>query len=383
MMMPEAAFARVRKATAALAVAGALTCATSSGALAASPEDFPRPAVLEAPIRFWRAIFAGYSTDQVVVHDADDLTRIYKVLDFRAAGSSEAARDRLREVATKRELARVRRTLVALATDPGGGSGSDPETARIRGLFPGDVDARELRRASGAKVLRAQRGLHERFAAGLRIARKYWPAMERIFRREGLPVELVYLPLVESSFNVRAESKVGAVGIWQFMPATARHFGLRVTPRVDERRDPIASTRAAARYLRVLHQHLKSWPLAISAYNHGPGGIVRAMHSAGSTDIGDIVRRHHSARFGFASRNFYAEFLAALDAARGGEPPRNDLPVQQVMTEARPASAPHPMQPRARPVHATKPAHHRGRRGATLGRIATRQQGLHDDYDLR
>src|SRR5262249_18924884 len=159
---------------------------------------------------------------------------------------------------------------------------SDPEAARIRGLFPDDVGARDLRRASAAKVLRAQRGLRERFAAGLRIARKLRPAMERIFRHEGLPVELAYLPLVESSFNVRAESKAGAVGIWQLMPATARHFGLRVTRRVDDRHDPIASTRAAARYLRVLHQGLKSWPLAISAYNHGPGGIVRAVHSAGS-----------------------------------------------------------------------------------------------------
>ena len=322
--MLEAALAKARKATTVLAAAGALLCATSSGALAGSPADFPRPTALEAAIRFWRAIFAEYSTDQVVVHDADDLTRIYKVLDFRAAGRSEAVRDRLREVGTKRELARVRRTLLALAGNPAGDGGADPEAARIRGLFPGDVCRRDLRRASRAKVLRAQRGLRERFAAGLRIARKFRPAMERIFRREGLPVELVYLPLVESSFVVRAESKVGAVGIWQLMPATARHFGLRVTPRVDERRDPIASTRAAARYLRVLHQRLKSWPLAISAYNHGPGGIVRAVQSAGSTDIGDIVRRHHSARFGFASRNFYAEFLAVLDAARDGEPP-NDL----------------------------------------------------------
>src|SRR5512144_37652 len=115
--MSEVAFAKVREATVAFAAAGALIWLTSSGALAASSEEFPRPTALEAPIRFWRAIFAGYSTDQVIVHDADDLTRIYQVLDFRAAGRSEAARDRLREVETERELARVRRTLLALAAD--------------------------------------------------------------------------------------------------------------------------------------------------------------------------------------------------------------------------------------------------------------------------
>jgi hypothetical protein len=140
---------------------------------------------------------------------------------------------------------------------------------------------------------------------------------------------------------------------------------------VDERRDPIASTRAAARYLRVLHHRLKSWPLAISAYNHGPGGIVRAVHSAGSTDIGDIIRRHHSARFGFASRNFYAEFLAVLDAVRDGEPP-NHLAVQQVGDRSAPGAGSPPDAAPSPSAHPTKPARHRKRRGAMLGRVAAR-----------
>ena len=361
-----------------LAMASALVCRAAQGPPASSTEAFPRPASLEAAIRFWRAIFAEYSTEQVVIHDADDLERIYEVLDFRNASQKDVVRDRLREAATDRELARVRTALVSLAAEPASGPGGDPKTTRIRALFADDVAPRDLRRASGAKRLRAQRGLRERFRAGLGVARRYQAAMERIFRLEGVPVELVYLPLVESSFDVHAESKAGAVGIWQLMPATARHLGLRVTRHVDERRDPIASTRAAARYLRQLHQSLKSWPLAISAYNHGPGGIMRAVHAVGSRDIGDIVRRHHSERFGFASRNFYAEFLGVLDAVRGGEPPHREFPVQEAAVGANPAPAGTPKRPHTS-ARKAKPARHRAHGHATIGRVAARQHASHED----
>jgi membrane-bound lytic murein transglycosylase D len=95
-------------------------------------------------------------------------------------------------------------------------------------------------------------------------------------------------------------------------PATGRRF-LRIDALVDERRDPLASTRAAARYLGILHDELGSWPLAITSYNHGPVGISRAVDEVGSRDIATIIRSYDGDAFGFASRNFYAEFLAALD----------------------------------------------------------------------
>jgi membrane-bound lytic murein transglycosylase D len=150
--------------------------------------------------------------------------------------------------------------------------------------------------------------------------------MERIFGEQGLPVELTRMPLIESSFNLNAYSKVGAAGIWQFMPSTGRRF-LTVSAAVDERRDPIASTRAAARYLREMYADLGSWPLAISGWNHGPDGLARAARELGTSDIGVIVRQYRGRNFGFASRNFYAEFLAALDLDRRhgagvGEKPR-------------------------------------------------------------
>ena len=97
--------------------------------------------------------------------------------------------------------------------------------------------------------VRSQRGAKEHFTEGLRISGRYIAQMQKIFRDEGLPPELAYLPLVESSFNVRARSSAGAVGMWQFIPETGKKF-MRIDDAVDERRDPMASTRAAARLLK-------------------------------------------------------------------------------------------------------------------------------------
>jgi membrane-bound lytic murein transglycosylase D len=101
------------------------------------------------------------------------------------------------------------------------------------------------------------------------------------------------------------------------MPATGRLYDLTVSGGVDERRDPIAATRSAARFLRHNYQMLEGqWPLALTAYNHGPAGMRRAINETGTTDIGVIVQRYRGPAFGFASRNFYAEFLAALDVEK-------------------------------------------------------------------
>jgi membrane-bound lytic murein transglycosylase D len=114
---------------------------------------------------------------------------------------------------------------------------------------------------------------------------------------QGLPVELTRLPLIESGFELHARSHVGAAGIWQFMPRTGRLF-MRVDTLVDERRDPIAATRGAARFLRRLHDRLGTWPLAITAYNHGPTGVARAVRGLGTRDIGTIVSRYDGPAFG-------------------------------------------------------------------------------------
>jgi membrane-bound lytic murein transglycosylase D len=123
-------------------------------------------------------------------------------------------------------------------------------------------------------------------------------------------LELVALPHVESSYNPTAYSRVGAAGMWQFTRSTGRLY-MRVDSVVDERLDPYVASEAAARLLAKNYELTGTWPLAITSYNHGAGGMKRAARTLGTTDMGEIVRRYKSRTFGFASRNFYASFLAA------------------------------------------------------------------------
>jgi membrane-bound lytic murein transglycosylase D len=154
--------------------------------------------------------------------------------------------------------------------------------------------------------------------------------MEEIFRQEGLPIELTRLPFVESSFNLRARSRVGASGIWQFMRSAARSY-MRMDTAADQRNDPLSATRAAAKKMKYNYNLLKSWPLAVTAYNHGEAGMKRLTVKLGTNDLAELtdVRR---GRFGFASANFYASFLAALDVEKNAD---KHFGVLDVMPELR------------------------------------------------
>ena len=186
--------------------------------------------------------------------------------------------------------------------------------ARVRRVIR-SVRAQLVRRGIPSHRIKVQRGISERFTAGVRRSGRYMEHMRKIFAARQLPLELVYLPLVESSFRNDARSFRGAVGMWQFMPRTGRRY-MRVTRLVDERRDPLEATRAAARLLQENYRELKTWPLAVTAYNHGRAGMKRAVRRVGTRDIVTIIRRYRSRTFKFASKNFYAEFLAAVHVMR-------------------------------------------------------------------
>jgi membrane-bound lytic murein transglycosylase D len=133
-----------------------------------------------------------------------------------------------------------------------------------------------------------------------------------------MPRELSRLIFVESMFNLKAKSSVGASGIWQFMPQTGKLY-LRMNKIVDERNDPIAATHASIKLLRHNYNELGTWPLAINAYNAGRGRLKQAVQTLGTKDIAKIVKNFKHRAYGFASRNFFPEYLAALEVAENPE----------------------------------------------------------------
>ena len=145
----------------------------------------------------------------------------------------------------------------------------------------------------------------------LALSKYYFPIIEEELIKAGLPVELRFLPIIESNLSIRATSHMGAVGLWQFMPATGKNLGLEINSLVDERCDVVKSTRAACRFLAHLYRVYGDWTLAIAAYNCGPGNVNRAIVRAGSEcktfwDIYDHLPRE--------TRGYVPKFIAATYA---------------------------------------------------------------------
>jgi membrane-bound lytic murein transglycosylase D len=169
--------------------------------------------------------------------------------------------------------------------------------------------------------IRSQVGQRDNIIKGLVAAETFFPKMEQIFAKMGVPLELTRLTLVESSFNLKATSKVGASGVWQFMPRSGKEYMLiDDAADIDERRSPLKSTVAAAKLLKRNRKQLGHWTLGVIAFNHGARGLPRLNEK--KHDFDDIAhlfdpcdgKKRATARFGYASRNYYAEYLAVLHA---------------------------------------------------------------------
>jgi membrane-bound lytic murein transglycosylase D len=305
-----------------IALAGAALVLLSLFALpAAAGEDIPFPAELKKDVDFWIRVYTEASTSQGFLHDEHDLSIVYRKLDFARDIQPSARRDVVDEEREKIEL-----MLKRLAA--GADNLSDDEK-RIREAFGPGATAARFRDA--ARSVRFQLGQADRFRAGVERSGIWEGHIARTFARLGLPPELAALPHVESSFDPTAYSKVGAAGMWQFMPGTGKRY-LRIDDAVDERMDPFRATEAAAQLLDYNYRLLGSWPLALTAYNHGAAGMNRARESMGTTDIATIVRNYKSRSFGFASRNFYVSFLAALTIDRNPQQYFPDLKRRAEMT---------------------------------------------------
>ena len=282
------------------------TLAAATPAEAAERVPFPLPDALSPAVSFWVRVFTEVDSASGFVHDSRKLDIVYETFYL-----NPDAPPRRQNRAIEKALGEYRNALLALASGKRGMLSSFE--ARAQRAWGQQASAAELKEA--AEHLRFQRGQSDRILKGLTRYARWKGTIQAILRSQGLPVDLAALPLVESSYNPRAVSKAGAVGLWQFMPVTARRY-LRVDGRIDERLDPMKSSEAAALLLKQNYAVLKSWPLAITAYNHGIAGVRRAVRETGTDDLGEIAQRYETDRFGFASRNFYAAFLAAVDVSR-------------------------------------------------------------------
>jgi membrane-bound lytic murein transglycosylase D len=268
---------------------------------AGAEELLPRPAALEPAVSFWTRIYTEVDTNGGLIHDSREMGVVYEKLSF-PSGTSE----RTREKKIERIKGKYRDSLRRLAA--GKRTGLSAIDKKVLALWPKGVANNTLRDAS--KRLRFQLGQADKFRAGLIRSRAWQPYIVNVLKEHGVPTDLRALPHVESSFNAKAYSRVGAAGLWQFTRSTGKRY-LRIDSVVDERLDTYKATVAAARLLRENHRLTKSWPLAITAYNHGAGGMRRATKKLGTADIAAVVARYKSRTFGFASRNFYTSFLAA------------------------------------------------------------------------
>lgn len=245
-------------------------------------DTFNVPDGMQKEVDFWIKIYSQYTTKQGVFHFKNDLENILgevDVTDVYANTKWSAVRKELEAGIVIRRQKRLLAKKLGI---------KDPKTIRL------------------------QMGLKDRMLDAIQLSGRYLPMMERVFKEENIPLELTRVVFVESSFNNEAGSRVGASGLWQIMPIIAKKSKY-IDKAHDLRQHPYYATKLAAKILKQNYQILNSWPLAVTAYNHGVGSLGKIIKKYKSNDISYLIKNVESKKsFGFASRNFYATFLAAL-----------------------------------------------------------------------
>jgi membrane-bound lytic murein transglycosylase D len=282
---------------------------------------FPCPDELKPRVSFWVDVFTKYGADTIVLHDSQNPHRVYKVIKTKAQCSRRREPRSIRNAKNK-----LRKQLRQIADKRAKGITTfSGEMKHLAELVKNDRPS-AIRKA--AKRIRCQGGVADQFHAALGRHDKYGPMVVKTLKQAGLPTDIQYLPFVESSYRPTAYSRVGASGMWQIMPRTARTLGLKISSTVDERLDPVLATGAASRYFLDSRKKLgdkarsiKSsqkhslYPYVITSYNYGAAGMLRAMDKVG-TDYMDVLNKYKARGFQIAVKNFYASFLAARHVAK-------------------------------------------------------------------
>jgi len=272
---------------------------------------FSVPAPLVNRVLFWIDVYARYDSRIRIVHDRNDVGIIYGYIDFRPLYRKYRRRPVLAYKNSRRIERQIIYRLKSLLDSARYEQGQSPylpdESAALRGYL------KSLGLFSRINILRdtirTQTGQRDKFQIGLLRSQKLMPHIESVFKDYHLPLPLARIPFVESSFNPRAQSRLGATGLWQIMPATAREY----IHRSDRKkwRDPILQTKAAARLLRDYRKSLPDWGTTVTAYNSGVGRLKRLLRENRAKNYIQLYTRLGDEGLGFAGRNFYSELLAA------------------------------------------------------------------------
>ncbi|BBH53615.1 lytic transglycosylase domain-containing protein [Fluviispira sanaruensis] len=268
-------------------------------------EKFPMLPCIVDNVNFWKRVYIEIDTNEAFIHDKDKLNRVYakiKIPQNAALRTQFVKNEREKYVNLLDSLSKKLKTPKKWTT-------AEKNIAKL--FRKGELTQRNLIIAQDN--IRIQSGLKSQFEEGIQRSLIHMPVIFPEIKKSSLPLDLAYLPHVESSYNSRAGSKVGAEGLWQIMPGTMRH--IEGDAAVSKRTDPKISTRVAMKILKSDYEKIQSWPLTLTAYNHGVNGMLRAISETGSRDLCKIIDHYDSPSFKFASTNFYAQFLAARKVA--------------------------------------------------------------------
>jgi len=285
---------------------------------------FPCPDALRRRVDFWIDVYGRWRTNDAILHDAQRPHRVYKIIKGKACGTS----GNTQFIKEQKRQIRLRLERIAILIEQNK-TITQAKDKHYLNMFPERSPA-VLRRAT--RNLRCQSGNKDGFRNALRRFGTYGPIVRRVLKDAGLHQDIQYLPFVESSYNPEAYSRVGAAGMWQIMPRTARELGLELNATMDERLDPEAASWAAARYLKDSKKNLtvaarskkanvsdsELTPFVITSYNYGVNGMRRAIKKLGP-DFLTVLNRYRTKKFRVAVKNFYAGFLAARHVAQNSK----------------------------------------------------------------
>ena len=270
-------------------------------------------------VHFWFLIYTQFESNQVVIHDKSNLNLIFKVLDFSELHRKELPKNTLYVLQQKISAERLddlKDELDALAKDPYSLSASAKNIYRNikqAGIeLPIKKSDRSMFFTKLKHNLRTQTGQKNFIRDGVLRAMPYQHFLGKYFVDHKLPKELLAIPFLESSFNPKAHSKVNALGVWQFMPLIASYYVPKRTDLADYRSNVGVASVAAGYLMSENFKIMKSWDLAVTAYNSGTKHLLKSKRELASKDVNleAIIKHSDSGHFGFASKNFYSEFLA-------------------------------------------------------------------------